>query len=411
MKRAILNKIKRTCQNSGVYFFKDRAGRIIYIGKALNLKKRLQSHLKTGPAGSDFLEFASELDCIETDDEKQAMLLENELIKKYQPKFNIQWRDDKSFFWVNFTKDEWPRVEAIHQNSARNNFDNPIGPFVNGRELKKTLRALRKILPYKTCKNLYEKPCLQWHLGLCPAHSIRQAELVSGSKELTKSRNKPFGIKLEAEIFGIKGRNKEKQKEKYFQSLNLLRQLLRLYADEPIRVEAYDISNIQGVYATGSMIVFYDSKPEKSEYRKFRIKTVRGANDIAMLKEVLKRRFNHPEWPYPDLVLIDGGKAQLSAALSQIKFFTTTKLFGRPSNKFSMPNRAIISLAKKEEEIYTEYSDRALKISALPEALQNLFKHVRDEAHRFAIFYYRFLHGQKFTPKANRRDRKKARKS
>jgi excinuclease ABC subunit C len=183
---------------------------------------------------------------------------------------------------------------------------------------------------------------LQWHLGLCPAH-------------------KP-GKKID-----------------YIKSLNVLTHFLRLYAGEKIRMEAYDISNIQGKYATGSMIVFYGMKASKSDYRKFRIRTVRGANDIAMLKEVLFRRLGHPEWPYPEFMLIDGGKAQLNAAIETVAH--------------RLPSTALLSLAKREEEIYTEYSQKPLPIAALPESLRLNFQHIRDEAHRFAIFYYHFLHG------------------
>jgi len=225
-----------------------------------------------------------------------------------------------------------------------------VGPFTSGRELRKTLRALRKIFPYRTCKNSYDKPCLQWHLGLCVAHNPNSKFKIQNSK----------------------------LRNDYINSLNALSQFLRLYADEPIRIEAYDISNIQGNYATGSMIVFYGNKPSKSDYRRFRVKFVRGANDIAMIKEVLASRLNHPEWPYPDLILIDGGKAQLNAA----KFIIH-------NSKFMIP---AISLAKREEEIYTEYKENPLKIASLPESLRLTFQHIRDEAHRFAIFYYRYLH-------------------
>jgi excinuclease UvrABC nuclease subunit len=267
-------------------------------------------------------------------------------------------------------------VEVVHKNKFKiKNLKfkiDGIGPFVSGRELRRVLRVLRKIIPYRTCKNPYEKPCLQWHLGLCPAHKPNSKFKVQSSKSRIN----------------------------YLNSLNALSQFLRLYAGEPIRIEAYDISNIQGKYATGSMIVFYGEKPEKSDYRKFRIKTVSGANDVVMIKEVLKRRLAHPEWPYPDLILIDGGKAQLSAA----KFIIH-------DSKFMIP---VIALAKKEEEIYTEYSlpavrhgAKPLKIKRLPESLRLTFQHIRDEAHRFAIFYYRYLH----ETRDFRRIRKTARKT
>ena len=184
----------------------------------------------------------------------------------------------------------------------------------------------------------------------------------------------------------------------YLHSLNTLSQLLRLYVGEPVRIEAYDISNIQGDWATGSMVVFEGMKAKKSDYRKFRIKTVRGANDTAMIKEVLRRRLNHPEWPRPDLILIDGGKGQLNAASS------VAKNLGQMANGKSFQSHkllaispmlpAIISLAKREEEIYTEFSKRGLKIKELPIPLRLTLQAIRNEAHRFAIAYYRKLHGR-----------------
>ena len=183
-------------------------------------------------------------------------------------------------------------------------------------------------------------------------------------------------------------------KEEYYLSINTLRQLLKLYAGEPLRVEAYDISNIQGTNATGSMIVFKGAKPNKSEYRKFKIKTVRGANDVAMLTEVLRRRLNHKEWPTPDLMLIDGGRAQLNAIapLTQSSIFSSP-LMQRGVGGFSIPT---ISLAKKEEELYTIYSSRTLHLAKLPASFRLIFQAIRNEAHRFAIAYYRKLHRKKF---------------
>ncbi len=398
--------IKKIPQKPGVYIFQDKTGRILYVGKAVNLKSRVKSHFafkNNSPQpplnirGGEFVNKVADIDWIETNDEKQALLLENELIKKYQPRYNIQWRDDKSYFWVVFSDDEWPRVRVAHFSSLRAKRSNPeddsnrtgllrrpakcgaprndniFGPFTNGKELRQLLRALRKIMPYRTCKNPYSKPCLQWHLGLCPAHN--GISHIAYSKTLNTYKN----------------------------SLNSLAQFLRLYVGEPIRIEAYDISNIHGVWATGSMIVFYGDKPQKSDYRRFKIKTVRGANDIAMIKEVLRRRFGHPEWPTPDLILIDGGKAQLCAA-QQIA--NRLSPIAKSKNKsgyqaISAERLAIIALAKQKEEIYTEYSlpvgrhgDKTLKLSALPVSLRLTFQAIRNEAHRFAIFYHRHLHGQ-----------------
>jgi len=358
----MLRKIKFIPQKPGVYIFKDGIGRILYIGKAQNLKRRVQSHfLKNNFFSAQFTDKAADIDWIITRNEKEAFLLENELIKKYQPRYNIQWRDDKSYFYVAFTPDEWPRVLIRHKSRMTSEQRGGIGPFTNGRELRKVLRALRRIIPFRSCKNPYNKPCLQWHLGLCPAHGE-----VNG-KQLTANN--------------------------YLNSLNLLTQFLRLYAGEKIRVEAYDISDIQGKFATGSMVVFNGARPSKTDYRKFRIKTVPSANDVAMIKEVLRRRLNHPEWSDPDLMLIDGGISQLNAANSIIH-----------TSKFMIP---AVALAKREEEIYTEYSDKTLHLSQLPHALRLTFQAIRDEAHRFAIFYYRYLHEKRGFGKSHREIRKK----
>lgn len=359
--KKIKEQIKKLPQGAGVYFFKDKTGRILYIGKAVNIRNRVRSHFSNNGQAvfkSFLLDNVSEIDCIETENESQALILEDKMIKKYQPRYNIQWKDDKTYFWVAFTEEKWPRVRVVHQtelNRKINLFNKegclaPIGPFVSGRELKALLRNLRKIIPFRTCKNPYEKACLQWHIGLCPAH---------GLKTKAGSINK-----------------------KYLRSLNLLAQILRLYAGESIRTEAYDISNIHGNWATGSMIVFQGNKPKKSDYRRFKIRTVEGANDTAMIKEVLSRRLGHKEWPYPKLMLIDGGKGQLNAARSAVR---------AKKEKINL-----FSLAKREDEIYTEYSDKGLKVSLLPQQLRLVLQAVRNEAHRFAIFYYRHLHGKEF---------------
>ena len=416
MKKVLTKKIKQIPQKPGVYLFKDAGGRILYIGKARDILKRVKTHFSKSSNffTGQFIEKISDIDWIKTENEKQALLLEDQLIKKYKPRYNIQWRDDKSYFWVVFSEDKWPRVVIVHKNKlnppqspftkggnsplfkrgVRGDF-NGIGPFVNGRELKHVLRVLRKIIPYRTCKNPYNKPCLQWHLGLCPAHST-----VLLPEQAQRARRKP-DPSTSAAYGGLRSGNKL---ENYLNSLNSLSQFLRLYAGEPIRIEAYDISNIQGKFATGSMIVFYGNKPSKSDYRKFRIKTVRGVNDVAMINEVLKRRFGHPEWPLPDLILIDGGIAQLNAAKLEIGNWPALGRAEARPGKLEIP---LFALAKREDEIYTEYSSKPLKISRLPESLRVTFQHIRDEAHRFAIFYYRYLHGQVVKIRQVRRRRTK----
>jgi len=416
-------KLNTLPKGVGVYFFKDKLGRILYIGKTLDLRNRVRTHFVKNSSinlKGDFLAKISDIDWIGTSDENEAMILENDLIKKYHPRYNIQWRDDKSFFWVAFSNDEWPRVQVVHQTALLRHSERseesrlngrsrirgrffapvklglrmttPVGPFTSGKELKHLLRALRKILPYRTCKNSYEKPCLQWHLGLCSAH-----------KNPTYS---PFSKGGSNDVSPLSQKGDRGDLKNYLNLLQTLAQFLKLYAGEPIRIEAYDISNIHGVWATGSMIVFTGVKPKKSDYRRFKIKTVRGANDVAMLKEVLKRRLNHPEWPYPDLILVDGGRAQLSATLqianhkSPINGKQTSKQLAISDRRF-----AVIALAKRKEEIYAEFSNKTLRLSTLPSSLKLVFQAIRDEAHRFAIFYYRHLHHKQYSQKRKANER------
>ena len=256
-------------QKPGVYMFK-KGRKFLYIGKAVNLRQRVkqQAH-RLGWTGG-------RVSCIETRSEAEAFLLEAKLIKKHQPKYNIHWKDDKNYFYVGITQEPFPRIFITHQKEVKSQKSkvkiNYLGPFVNGRDLKQKLKVLREVFPYRTCKTLPKKPCLWYHLKQCPAPC------------LFRSR----------------------------------------------RIEAYDIANLQGQEAAGAMVTFINGRPNKNLYRRFKIKTVRRPNDPAMLKEVLVRRFRHPEWGFPDLILVDGGKAQFSAALSA-----------------APPRGAVMALAKK----------------------------------------------------------------
>ena len=269
------------------------------------------------------------------------MLLEAELIKRYQPKFNIEWKDDKNYFFVGITKEDFPRVFWTHQPKFKilnSKFNiQYFGPYVRGTELKRFLAEIRRILPFRTCKNLPKKPCLYYHLGVC----------------LAPCKNK-------------------RQKKKYQKMIETLKVLLRIYLQENVRIEGYDISNISGSLAVGSMVVFEKGKPKKSDYRRFRIKRVKGQNDVKSLREVLLRRMKHIEWDLPDLILLDGGKGQLKAA-----------------NKIDIPTVALAKKGKHSGKLYSRFSKNFVPLDELPEEFKNLLLKVRDEAHRFAISYHK----------------------
>ena len=351
MKKELKKKIEKLPVTPGVYIFKDENENILYIGKAKNLKKRVKQHFqKPETHFSNFVAYIRDIDYLQCKNEKEALLLEADLIKKYQPKYNVEWRDDKNYFFVGITKENFPRVFLTHQiklksqiskvktTSQNSKLNKPeyFGPYVKGTELKKFLKEIRKIFPYRTCKNLPKKPCLYYELGLCLAPCVK------------------------------------KQKKTYQKMIESLKILLKIYLQENLRIEGYDISNTSGTLATGSMVVFEKRKPKKSDYRKFKIKRVKGQNDVKSLREVLLRRLKHKDWPMPDLILLDGGKGQLKAA-----------------KNIEISVLALAKIKKHSGKLYSPFSKSFVLIDKLPQEIKNLFLQIRDEAHRFAITYHK----------------------
>src|SRR3989344_1665018 len=468
---------KKIPSSPGIYFFsagggKETLRRVLYIGKAANLKKRLNSYKKAADLRiQKMLETASKLDWQETGSEIEALILESQLIKKHRPLFNIMLRDDKQYFYVGIThstgskqaKEEFPRIFLTHQprietsnkrQGARKEkketwslgslslVSEYMGPFTEGASIKTTLKLLRKIFPYCTCKQKHNRYCLNYHIGNCLGFcclnekGIRDYELgimeeqrkeygknIKAVKDILNGKRIPVLNHLQKEI-GQLGENQEFEKaivlrdkiaklEKVFANAKVIKQMnyesgimnqtLKELAKVlqlkkiPERIEGYDVSNIQGRFATGSMVVFTPSTlrdasgqassgqatyhPDKNEYRKFKIRTVSPdqGGDVAMLKEMLTRRFNHPEWQFPDLILIDGGKGQLNTALSVIP-----------------KNISVIALTKDKKHrghhVFSNTKKTATPLFDWPLPVKNLILFIDSEAHRFAISYYRKLH-------------------
>ncbi|HOX29529.1 MAG TPA: GIY-YIG nuclease family protein [Candidatus Paceibacterota bacterium] len=334
---ALKNQIDRLPDRSGVYFFKDGKESILYVGKAKNLKKRVISHFSRPEQHAwDFMSQVSRVDFIETANENDALLVESQLIKKYQPKFNVVWKDDKAYFYVAATKEKFPRVFITHQ-PKNIEVSRLAGPFTRGAELKTLLKELRKIFLFRTCRHIPKKPCLYYSLALCPAPCL----------------NKRIGAR-------------------YGQSIDALFALLALYRPDKLRIEGYDISNISGTLAVGSMAVFEGGHRKASDYRKFKIRTVEGQNDVASLKEIFSRRQKHAEWPKAGLVLLDGGKGQLKAARGYLG-----------------PVIALAKIQRSSGKIFSPFSKTFVLLDKLPRDLRNILLRVRDEAHRFAITYHK----------------------
>ena len=453
---------KKAPTEPGIYIFTGDGGKKLYIGKASKIRVRLLSYLKTtDPRVLKMISLAAGIKILKTNSEIEALILESQYIKKHKPVFNIMMRDDKQFGFVGFTKEKYPKIFLTHQptKSVRDvgivgdvrdeNISNKrsgrtpqtseaikqhIGPFTDIGALKTTLRYLRRIFPYCTCKKPHNNFCLNYHIGKCPGFcclkdSPERSRRIAEEKEYKKNIRAIKDILNGKKTFLLKGLEKEMIKlgkkaassltgeprqwrEKFEEAIELrtkmekikrvfentriihnadartpnnldtlseFKKILKL-PDVPNRIEGYDIANIQGKYAAGAMVVFKDGKPSKKEYRKFKIHAKKSPNDTAMLQEILTRRFNHPEWPTPRLVLIDGGKGQLNAAYSVIK-------------NIPVP---VIALTKDKKhqgsKIYVIGKKNPISLSKLSVNTKNLLLRIDAEAHRFAILYYRRLH-------------------
>ena len=425
--------VKSAPASPGVYIFK-RGGTAVYIGKAGNLKKRLGSYFRAnaGPKVRALRTEATAIEWQETGSEIEALIREAELIKRHLPKYNVLLRDDKSYYYAAFTAEKFPRVLVVHKTHlAGKRFFRVIGPFTNGSALFGTLKLLRRIFPYCTCKQSHKRPCVNAQirrcLGFCCGKNNFQFPILnsqnyyrtniknviavlSGKRERILSRLKremreasqkhefESAARLRDQIAGIKNifshrhilEDDGRARKQTLQYGGILRwkrteqEIRNILGGKGkiVRVEGYDISHISGTAATGSMVVFINGRPVKSLYRKFKIKTVRQAHDLAMHQEVMRRRLAHEEWGMPDLIVIDGGLPQLHAIAAVL----------RPGNS----RIRLAALAKREEELYIEGSARPVRLALLSRDAMLFFQYVRDESHRFAKKYHHQLRAMSY---------------
>ena len=417
----------------GVYCFKNK-NEILYVGKAVNLRERVKNHFQQ-PSYKDylFLDKVEKIGYIKTNSEIEALILEAELIKKLQPKFNVIWRDSKNYFFVGKTIEDFPQIFWTHQKKVKSQKSKVkteyVGPFVNGKALKETLKNLRKVFPFRSCRTLPNSPCLWYHLERCPAPCIlktksakeiglkekikkecqRNAEnvfkIIQGKKkEVLKKLKKEMRESAKKENFeeAAKIRDQILALEKVLEHSKILEREIKieipwkeieeklkeiLKVERVSRIEAFDVSQIHGNFAVGSMITFINGVPEKNFYRRFKIKFTKKPSDVDMIKEILERRFKHKEWEFPDLILIDGGKAQLNAAV-KIK-----------NQKPKINSIKVISLAKKENKLFVEGEKEPIYLKNLPKEIFSLILNLDNEAHRFAISYHKKLREKELIPK------------
>ncbi len=402
--------VKSLPTTSGVYLYKDADGTIIYIGKAINIRKRVESYFRanTQSLKTDVLvKHITGINIIQTASEAEALILEASLVKQHQPKFNIELKDGKTYPYIQITREEFPLVSVVRINSRKETRTELFGPYVNPTLIREALNIIRKIFPFRSCEPFASKLCLDYHIGLCQgpcegkiskeeyAKNIRNVRLILEGKkddlfrclnvemeEFSKLKDFEAAAKLRDQIRAIGALYSGTGDINYFKEAEQLQRAIGL-SKAPMRIECFDNSNTMGQQSVGAMVSFLNGKPDKANYRWFKIKTVAGIDDFLMMAEIVGRRYSRLQkegLSYPDLIVIDGGKGQLSAASAQLKKLGVV-----------IP---IISLAKREEEIFTPGKRNPIKLSHDSLGLK-LLQRIRDEAHRFGLNYHRLLRAKK----------------
>lgn len=420
----IAQQLKKLPKAPGVYFFKNKKSEVIYIGKANILANRVRQYFARGAEQSPKLvALQKEITHIEwkvCESAIDALIEEARYIKAYRPKYNVVFRDDKSYLYVCVTAEkEYPRIVITHQPLQATSYKlkaTCIGPFTEGAALKETLRHLRRIYPYCTVRPS-KKPCFDYHLGKClgacayPSARAQTKKNIRAIAQILNGKRQSIIKKLEKDMKRAAAEERFLDAQEFKHKIISLQKIFahrpalerfalhtepdgaewgkiqeslqKFLADtRPIhRVEGYDISNISGKYAVGSMVVFENGIPNKNEYRKFKIKHSGDLpNDPKMMQEIMSRRMAHTEWQKPDLIILDGGKGQLSAV-----------------RKILPKDQLVFAIAKREEEIYTPSSPLPLPSSRLGNECALFIQRVRDEAHRFAVSYHRKLRDRQFS--------------
>lgn len=408
----IKEKIRAIPDGPGVYFWKDQASETLYIGKAKSLRKRLSSYLNPMsefPKVQVLMSHVRDVDYIETATEMDALLLEAQLVREHQPRYNMELKDDKSFPLLKITGEKFPRLVITRNRKEKK--ATYYGPFTDAKLLRRAVALVQALFPIRKCQTLPKTACLYYHIGQCIAPCIKPEvedsykRLVGEVRHFLGGGKKGFLDYLsermhqaakelrfeDAQFYKNQIESLEQLRRKRFQpgapeksvSLSATQELKVALQMEalPEKICCFDVSNIQGDEPVASRTTFYRELPDKLGYRRYKINTVPGINDFAMLQEALGRMLKgikegREDW-VPDVIMMDGGKGQLSAALEVLK-------------REDMTSIKLISIAKRFEWIYTTESKDPIIFPSDSAALHLLMR-VRDEAHRFAITYHRHL--------------------
>jgi len=367
----IKEKIKNLPASPGVYLMKDASGKIIYIGKAVSLKKRVSSYFLKKPPGAFYktgilAQNTRDIDFIQTASEEEALLLEAALVKKNQPRYNVLLKDDKRYPLLKLTLNEQiPRLIIVRR--RQNDGAMYFGPYTNAKLLRRAVSALRLIFCLSPCLPRPGQGYSQAAQDIVLFLEGRKKELITGlagrMKKLSDDKNYEQAARIRDQIEALTAIAKKGTGAGLFK-----------------RIEGFDISDISGKEAVGSMVSFYNARPDKSNYRRYRIRTVSEIDDYKMIQEILVRRYQrlvNENLPLPDLVIIDGGMGHAGIARKVL-------------DNLGLGNIKVLGIAKKEERVFSAAGEERIS----PD-LKRIIQRVRDEAHRFAKAYHHVLRRKK----------------
>jgi excinuclease ABC subunit C len=419
-------KVREFPRSPGIYLMKDAAGRVIYVGKAKNLRSRAGSYFLKGALAerrtAEWVREIADVDFVACESDVDALLMEARLIKDVQPKYNKELKDDKTFPYLQITtREDFPRVEVTRQPRASG--VRLFGPFANAGALRGAVQVLQRIFKFRTCsldiddgdeRWRWFRPCLLASIRQCTAPCNLRISKEEYRKDIDRLIRFLEGGKVRL-LAELKGEMEQAARELKFEQAGRLRDEIRLLekldrrgeldthaqpevfyvdpkkglaglkkvlklAEQPRTIEGVDIAHLGGGETVASVVQFLDGLPFKPGYRRYKIVGVQGIDDFRSIHEVIARRYKQlsdNDEVFPDILLIDGGKGQLNAALAAFR-----------DQGITPPT--ILSLAKQEEEIFLPGESDALKLSRHSYALR-LLQYVRDEAHRFAQHYHHIL--------------------
>jgi excinuclease ABC subunit C len=409
MEKSALQKVSLP-DAPGVYFFLGARKRILYIGKATSLRNRVRSYFagdiieKRSKLIEKMVQEAKAVEWTKTDSVLEALILETNLIRTHKPVYNTRSKDDKSYNHLIITNEEWPRVLVVRGKDLTEQYtDDEIkyhfGPFPSGQLFREALKIVRRLFQFydtaqpvgsektKLAKGRFD---FNRQIGLYPSEQSKAtySRTIRHIKLFFEGKKYQIIKELEREMMRLAKEEKFEEatviKKRIFalthiQDIALIKDESRVYLDDrKLRIEAYDIAHLQGSDMVGVMTVVEGGEPAKGEYRKFKIKTLTGANDPAALREVLARRLKHPEWPLPQVIVVDGAVAQKNVAERTLK-----------ESGLVIP---VVAVVKDDRHRPT----RLIGLKSLLEQHQNAILLANAESHRFAIGYHREKRSKQF---------------